>query len=602
MNRFRAALNALLGRTIQSGSITIEGDTRRALNSWLISGLSADGEIYQNLRPARAKCRAMDGGREPNEYVRKFLSELLNNTIGSDGVVLQMKVLETTDRVVYSTEEKEFLRDHQAKINDRRAQIVKRLRKRFPDWSIPNPEPFECFHKAESGLVYVQRGTPDIYACNVIEAGVKEWSKKENCTVTKQLAFHDVENLSLRGTARDGEAIVRMVSGFLNNPFGFALQLIDPDWLDINFNATFSNGNRVVMGVEFNEWNEPVAFHILTQDNRPAWSAVGGYLTAYVSDKRERIEAKDIVHLFVKERVDQTRGVPWFMAVIERLRKLGKYEEAELLASIGAACKTVNYYNEIDATAEMPPGVEVEPESGEFVDRLTPGGVHVSKWGWKMQLIDPTHPNGNYGDYRKGVLRGVAAGLPGSTYYGISQDLEAVNFSSMQGGDRESREAYMMIQNWLISGLHAPIFPRLLEAGLMSGQIPLPISKFDKFNKPSWHGRRWRAIDPIKDITAKILAVENGFTSRQRVIAEMSGNDYEEIMLELAYEDTFEDGLGLIFGSELKAAQAGQIYAASDGTEEGEQQAAEKVIATLAGRMLASRRKSQPVNGNGLHR
>jgi lambda family phage portal protein len=581
MNRFKKAWRALTGR-----ALTITGDScgpsRDAL-SWMISGLSCDADIFRNLRLARQKCRALDGGEEPSDYVRKFLSELENNTVGSEGVVLQMKILETEDRVIHVADEKQFLTDYESRMTDRRANVVKRLRKLGAD--IPNPEPVKIIHETRAGAT-VLRGTPDIFACNQCESGWKEWTKKENCTVTKQLNFHELERLALRGAARDGEFIVRKVYGF-KNAFGFSLQLIDPEWLDLNYNQALPNGNQVVMGVEFNEWREPIAFHIIKV--RPQqWMSLGAMSGS--SMNRERVDASEIVHLFVRERIDQSRGVPWFISVINRLKMLGKYEEAELLASLGAACKTGHYYNDLDPTAELPPGFERDADTGEFVERMTPGGVYVNKYGWKYESDNPTHPNGDYGEFRKGVLRGVAAGLPGSTYYGISQDLEAVNFSSMQGGDREAREAYMMIQNWFIPALHGNIFPDVLNAGLVSGQIQLPVSKFDKFNKPSWHGRRWRSIDPLKWIAGKVLEIENGITSRQRVIAESSGDDYETLMLELAYEDEFEDSLGLVFGGELKAAQAGQIYSESDGTDAGDEAAAKKVIAHVAGKMLSSQK------------
>lgn len=600
MNRFTKAWRALTGRALTISGANCDTGSRSAL-SWMISGLSTDAEIFRNLRLARAKCRALDGGEEPSDYVRKFLSEQDNNVIGSEGVVLQMKILETSDRVVHVPDEKQFLTDYESRMTDRRTQIVKRMRKRFGA-DLPNPDPVQVIHM-RAGQATVLRGTPDIYACNLVEAGWKDWTKKENCTVTKQLNFHEVERLALRGSARDGEFIVRKIHGFKND-FGFALQLIDPEWLDLNYNAHLPNGNQVIMGVEFNSWREPVAFHIIIV--RPEqWMSLGMSLGQVAGSpyNRQRIDASEIVHLMVKERVDQSRGVPWFISVINRLKMLGKYEEAELLQSLGAACTGGTYYNDLDPTAELPPGFEVDPNTGDFVERLTPGGVRVAKNGWKFQVDNPTHPNGNYGEFRKGVLRGVAAGLPGSTYYGISQDLEAVNFSSMQGGDREAREAYMMIQNWFIPALHGNIFPDALEAGLVSGQIALPVSKFDKFNKPSWHGRRWRSIDPLKWVSGKVMEIENGLTSRQRVIAESTGDDYETIMLERAYENQFEDSLGLVFAGELKAAQSAQIYAQSDGTDAGDEAAAQKVIASTAGKLLSAskRQKQLSLGSNGRH-
>jgi lambda family phage portal protein len=568
------------GRDIVSGSVTIGGDTRPysyggdSLMKWAISGLSYDADIYRKLPVARLKCRSLDNGDQPNEYVRKFFGEIENNVIGSAGVVLQMLIVETEDRVV-SGRELAFLRERQTAENKRREGMRRRLAKysrkaaarRF--WRLYKPEPVKYVHERAQGAT-VLKGAPDIYACNLIETAWEQWKAPATCTVTKQVDFHTAERLCLRGAGRDGEAIVRMIKGF-DNEFGFALQLIDPDWLDIRFNEKLPNGNQVVMGVEFNTWKEPVAFHIIVQDpDTWLWGTTYGYSSATGDVKRQRIDAAEIVHVFMRERVDQTRGVPWLMCVLNRLRMLGKYEEAELLAAMSAACKPGFYENTLDPSESgPPPGVELDEATGEFIEKLSPGGVYINKYGWRYVQTNPTHPNGNYGEYRKGVLRGVAAGLPGSTYYGLSQDLEAVNFSSMQGGDRESRETYMMLQNWFISGLHGRIFPIWLECALMSGKVALPMSRFKKYNLPSWHGRRWKAIDPVKDITAKILAINAGLMTRTQAIADMDGGDYEDRMLKLAYEAEFEEALGLTFTGPGQSAQGGAAGESGDGSSDG---------------------------------
>ena len=53
-----------------------------------------------------------------------------------------------------------------------------------------------------------------------------------------------------------------------------------------------------------------------------------------------------------------------------------------------------------------------------------------------------------------------------------------------------------------------------VRKALLTGQIPnLPFSKFDKFNSPIFRGRRWKWVDPLKDITATIMAINNGLSS-----------------------------------------------------------------------------------------
>jgi lambda family phage portal protein len=547
--------------TSESSSTGFGGTLSRLTASWLISGLSADAEIRTHLWSSRHYCRLLE--RE-NDYLRKFLTELESNVVGPDGVVLQMKIKEEADRVIVDPDERAFIEHYQREKNDRRCRLRKRILRTAKRQHRDIDEPFvrellpdlHFLHDVQTSqplngsspqhkTAKVLKGQPDVYANNLIEQWWKKQNRKENFTVTKSTSGIETSRMFIRSTGRDGACLVRKVKGF-DNDFGFAVQLIDIDWLDLNYNVMLPNGNRVTMGVEFNSWNQPVAYHIVIRDPAQwlwgnAWMG-GSSSNSY--NKRERVPAEEIIHAFVRERIDQSREIPWIVSAIGRLKMLGKYEEAELVASMAAACKIAVRYSEMMPEGGVQQDMLPDPTSRESIERMEPGMIENLAWGEKMDMLNPTHPNGNYGDFRKGVLRGVAAGLPGATYYGISQDLEAVNFSSMRGGEISARDAWMMIQNWAIANFHVTIFEPALESALMSGKIPLPVSKFDKFNQPYFIGRRWKGIDPIKEADAAKANLLLAITTRTKLAAEV-GYDFEELIDQLAVEEDLLEALGL---------------------------------------------------------
>ena len=82
--------------------------------------------------------------------------------------------------------------------------------------------------------------------------------------------------------------------------------------------------------------------------------------------------------------------------------------------------------------------------------------------------------------------------------------------------------------------------------GLMTGAIPLPLAKFDKFNQPYFRGRRWAWVDPLKECQANALQVANKFTSRTRVVEDSDCDaDWEEVLFELAEEEMLISELGM---------------------------------------------------------
>ena len=74
----------------------------------------------------------------------------------------------------------------------------------------------------------------------------------------------------------------------------------------------------------------------------------------------------------------------------------------------------------------------------------------------------------------------------------------------------------------------------------------LPAAKFDKFNAPEWKPRRWQWVDPLKDLNAKVLAIEKGLDSRRSVISEQGG-DVEDVMADIASDNDLAETYGLEF-------------------------------------------------------
>jgi capsid protein len=75
--------------------------------------------------------------------------------------------------------------------------------------------------------------------------------------------------------------------------------------------------------------------------------------------------------------------------------------------------------------------------------------------------------------------------------------------------------------------------------------------------------RGWAWVDPLKDVQASILAINNALASRDEVLAE-TGGDFEEILEELADEEEMLDAAGI----EIPApASSGSANAASANAE-----------------------------------
>ena len=372
-------------------------------------------------------------------------------------------------------------------------------------------------------------GNYDKQANDLIEESWKCWSKV--CDVTGTMTWADMQAQIIGAVAQDGEVLVRMIKNY-DNDFGFALQLIEADHLDLNLN---DEHRRIVMGIELDGYNRPIAYHI-TKGHPSAVTYRGDHV---------RIPANEIIHLFKPLRVGQVRGVPWMHAGLSALNMLDKYQEAELTAARVAAGK-MGFY-------KTPTGNEYmgDKEDNDVIMEVEPGTFEELPQGWDFQAFDPQHPTTAYQAFSKQVLRTVASAW-GISYETLSNDRESVNYSSIRQGALEERDQWRAIQTWLSGRLHDRVYNEWLPMAMLKGQVSLPLSKVDKFSNVAWVGRGFAWVDPVKEAQANILLAKAGLKSHQEIVIEQ-GMNIDDVYARIAKEKEMREKLGIVtdFDAEL---------------------------------------------------
>ena len=372
------------------------------------------------------------------------------------------------------------------------------------------------------------KNKPDSLLNDTLEDLFEEFSKVGNFDVTEQLSRKEAEHLFIQTLATDGECIVRLVDGFENNDFRFAIQFIDSELLDVELNKSLTNGNVIRMGVEFNPWRKPVAYWFTNYDTRKE----SAY---YQSAKHSRIPAEEIIHTFLKMRVNQTRGVPWMHAALSEMDDLHGYKEGAIVnARVGAAKMLA---------ITTPTGNELAYDSidsqGYKYEEVSPGLIKEYPAGTEFHNFDPTYPHAQYESFIKTTLRGMSSGLEVS-YNALASDLEGVNFSSIRAGVLEDREFWKTTQVWCIDHFCNQVYNAWLHRQLLQGTIkvkgqPLDIMREDKCQNVIFQGRRWDWVDPLKDMSANEKAQQMGVKSLSQIIRDM-GRDPDEVWEEIQAE------------------------------------------------------------------
>lgn len=464
MNKFKRVLRWMRGRRGRRG---FDGARiGRLYNDWTVASKKLDADIQSGLNTLRARSRDLCIN---NDYGRRFMWLLKTNVIGPKGIELQSRV------------------------------------------------------KMQNGRT--GQAAMDAAAIEKIEDAWLRFGEKKNCTVSRQLTMKDVQDLFVQGAARDGEFIIRMVGGF-DNEFGFALQIIEPDYLDHTYDDSRQN---IKMGIEFNKWREPIFYHISKNHPNDADYVESGLM-------RQRVPAKDILHIYIHDRADQSRGYPWTATALRRLYMLGHYEESELIASRVGAAKMGFFQQREGASYSF----DDTDSDGNLITEVSPGKFEKLPAGYEFKAFDADHPNAGFDAFTKSILRGAAAGLNVS-YNGLSGDRSDVNYSSLRHGELTDRDIWMLLQEWTVENLMAPVFSAWLPWAIASKQVALNMRDIERWESASWRPRRWSWVDPRNDMLSNKEALSMRVTSRRRIAAQQ-GNDYDEVAAELKEEETNLNG------------------------------------------------------------
>lgn len=509
----------------------------RLNEDWPVALLSADAATRWTLRQLRARSRDLERNGGIAEH---YFSVLEANIIGSQGIGVQMKVRERSDRVITDSREKTFLKALWVKQKLSVEKLRREYRKHGMLEQANSLKAIPIFSEAEDGQMSVPKGQLDHYANHVIEDSFKEFCRKGNCDVTGKHSMRDFTRLILRTVARDGDCVLLVYRGYQNR-WGIAFQLIEGDYLDDYYNVEqLPNGNRIRMGVEIDRFRRKVAVWLFA--NNPSDYGVDG--TAMYDGRRIRIPILgedpgapvQAIHVTRSKRPEETRAVPWIVPAMSSIHMLESYEEAEVTAARVQACKHIFYERDVTAPDGTP--LEWEDVNGQLTDEIQPAGTTELPPGVRANLINPTQPNPNSPQFIKSKKRAIATAV-NMSYNTLFGDLESVNYSSIRSGSLDEREEFKMKQEWFGDDVFDPMFDAWLQMSILAGAIPFRLSDFDRIKEHILRFRRWSWVDPKNDVETAVMALQNKLTTRSKIIADMSSADFEETIDELDYEEGY---------------------------------------------------------------
>lgn len=337
----------------------------------------------------------------------------------------------------------------------------------------------------------------------------QRWASNSQLDYDCRLNFPAIQALVMKSVVESGEVIIRRRRVERSrNILGTQLQILEADHIVTNrIFRNASNGNRVVLGIEIDDADCPVAYHLY--ENHP-----GNIGVEAVDIKNPlkiiRVPIEDIIHVFRIDRPGMLRGVPWLSNAIIRLRELDEMEDAQLVKTKVSAVFSA-FIHDIE-----PPPKDPTLQDDEFeLEKLEPGIVEYLPPGKDIKFANPNLPAADtYTQYTSSILHSIAAGI-GVSFEALTGILSEVNFSSARMG---WLEFHRNIETWrahmIDPMLNAKVFKWFLEGAQAIGENTTNV-------RASWSAPRREMIDPTKEVPALQTAVRSGFITLSEAIRQL---------------------------------------------------------------------------------
>lgn len=362
------------------------------------------------------------------------------------------------------------------------------------------------------------------------------WADSVNCDAERRQTFYQMQSLVLLSALMNGDVFVTMpIIPRKGVPYDLRIGIIEADRVCNPLNAP--EAANILGGIEVGKYGETVAVWV-TKHHPGAYTRLGQDMT----QEWKRVLAfgattgrRNILQIMCDvERPAQRRGVPILAPVVEAMKQIGRYTEAELAAAVVAGMFTVFVKTESPPQGGL--GQMFRPEDRVSDDdsdyELGNGAIVNLNTNESIETASPGRPNAQYENFVSAVSRqiGTALELP----YELMLKSFTASYSASRGALLEAWKMFRMRREWLVDNFCQPVYEEWLTEAILKGRVKAPGFFDDPVIRAAWCGTVWYGdshgqLDPIKEANAAKIRVEEGFSTRARETAELTGMKFDVV-------------------------------------------------------------------------
>jgi lambda family phage portal protein len=357
-----------------------------------------------------------------------------------------------------------------------------------------------------------------------------EWAISPDCDLARRLNFYSIQELTFRSMLESGDVFVvtpRIARS--GKAAKLALQIIEAD-LVLNKDRT-PNTATLIDGVELSPTTgEAINYHIANSHPADSNKKLEWKVVAARGNSSGRL---NVIHLFKQIRPGQVRGVPVIAPIIEPLKQLQRYTDAELNAAVISGLFSVfvkmdpdafdTLFDEDAKTAlvDNASNWSGEMESGKAINLLP---------GESIESSNPGRPNAQFDPFWQAIVRqiGMALELP---FEVLTMHFQS-SYSAARAALLMAWKMFRSRRDFLSTYFCQPVFELWLTDEIAKGTINAPGFFADDVVRAAWCGAIWTgdgpgSIDPSKEVDAAQKRVDLGISTKQAESILHDGVDWE---------------------------------------------------------------------------
>ena len=396
------------------------------------------------------------------------------------------------------------------------------------------------------------------------------WAESKDCDIYRKNNLYDMQSIAYQGYLTDGDsfAVFRRKPTTPDMPYTLRLQLIEGNRVSNPLtDSTYvtgdptgvealnpDNGNRILNGVEIDTDGAIVAYWV---SNQVPVEPITSMLTTWarVEAYGKRTSIPNVLQISNDTRPEQYRGVPYLAPVIETLKQVYRYTNAELTSAIIKSYFALFFTEAVtnsgslnDMLADNGVDDPTEPVVDVSEYNLGPGTLNALPKGVDVKSVDASNAQSTFEVFSTQLIKQVGAAL-NQPYEVLMKNFNS-SYSASRAAMLQAWEEYKLRRKWFARDFCQPIYEVWLMEAVANGRIEAPGFFDDPLIRKAWCNADWfgptmSILDPVKDMNGSTLRIENGVSTREREAAEMTGTDLEENIAQLAFEKQLMEKYGM---------------------------------------------------------